>query len=418
MLVVSVRVQEVQELQVARAHRLATLTASSFPQSHVLSLTNEKEIQYYNIDDIHESENAIVCFCRDTVIKRLLPFEDYRYKLKNPQERQRCLLEGLEWNRKFTNGIHHGLARVYDWKLEQRKIGLGKIAINPTFDLLDPEDEYVLVMRKLPIDDRLDCLLKDATVASQAAIISKQRTYAGLLATYVANMHSQLNSLANADEYWGSSNQLKTKLAENIDSVEEPVGVQSPILRSDLYKRLRLVAVRLRNELLPIFENDEYPRYFEQRVRQHHIKRCHGDLKGRNIWIVSAENARKKILPEGVCILDAIDFNSSFCNIDTLSDFAMLAVDFQIRAKYSLIADYMIEDYLYRTRQTDKASRAVLQYYMIEKAFVGALVSILYDDKALFGARYLQATHDNLQRFVLNRGSFSSNVKPPYLVFS
>ena len=397
----AVRVQEVQELQIAREHRLATLTASSFPQSHALSSTNEKAIQYYNIDDIHESENAIVCFCRDTVIKRLRPFEDYRYKLKSVQERQQCLLEGLEWNRKFTNGIHLGLARIYDWKLEQRKIGLGKIAINPTFDKLDPEDEYVLVMRKLPKDDRLDCLLlNEATVASQAAIISKQRTYAGLLATYVANMYSQLNSLANADEYWGSSNQLKTKLVENIDSVEEPVGVQPPILRSDLYKRLRLVAVRLRNELLPIFENDEYPRYFEQRVRQHHIKRCHGDLKARNIWIVSAENARKKHLPEGVCILDAIDFNSSFCNIDTLSDFAMLAVDFQIRAKYSLIANNLIEEYLHLTGQTDKVSRSILQYYMIEKAFVGALVSILYDDKALFGARYLQATHDNLQRFV------------------
>lgn len=387
---VLVRVQEAQE---ARAHRLATLTASSFPQSHALSSTSDKNIQYYNIDDIHKSENAIVFFCRDIVIKRLRPFEDYRYKLKEPQERQRCLLEGLEWNRKFTNGVYLGLARVYDWKLEQRKIGLGKIAINPTFDKLDREDEYVLIMRKLPKEDRLDCLLKGTT-------ISKQRAYVGLLATYVANMHRQLNSLVNADEYWGNSNQLKTKLAENIESVEKPVGVQTDILKSDLYKRLRSAAVRLRNELLPLFENDEYPRYFEQRVLQHYIKRCHGDLKARNIWIVSPEPARIKQIPEGVCILDAIDFNSSFCNIDTLSDFAMLAVDFQIRARYPLIANNLIEEYLYLTDQTDKVSRLILRYYMIEKAFVGALVSILYDDEPLFGARYLQATHENLQRFV------------------
>jgi aminoglycoside phosphotransferase family enzyme len=379
--------------QAARTSRLSTLTGRSFPQSHSLATTSIDAIHYYQIDDLHKSENAIVCFCCDTVIKRLHSFEDYRYKLKSVQERQKCLLEGLEWNRKFTNGIHLGLARVYDWKPEKRRIGLGEITSNPTLDSLDPEDEYVLVMQKLPKEDRLDCLLKGATFASQ-------RSYVGLLSTYVANMHHRLDILVNDDWYWGNSDQLKTKLTENIESVEKPVGVEDHIKKSNHYKRLQSMAERLRNQLLPIFKNNEYPCYFEQRVHQHHIKRCHGDLKARNIWIVSSEHARKKKLPEGVCILDAIDFNSSFCNIDTLSDFAMLAVDFQIRSPYSQIANFMIEDYLYRTGQTGKLSRSVLQYYLIEKAFVGALVSILYDNSPQLGDKYLQAASENLRRFV------------------
>ncbi len=136
--------------------------------------------------------------------------------------------------------------------------------------------------------------------------------------------------------------------------------------------------------------------YFEQRVSERHIKRCHGDLKARNIWILPSEYAEEKHLQEGVNILDAIDFNPDYCNIDTLSDIAMLAVDLQVRTLSLQLANYMIEEYLKETEQTDKVSRFVLQYYLVEKAFVGAIVSILYDDLPELGESYLQAALRNL----------------------
>ena len=93
----------------------------------------------------------------------------------------------------------------------------------------------------------------------------------------------------------------------------------------------------------------------------------------------------------GVRVLDAIDFNPDFCNIDTLSDFAMLVADIHARTSSSELAYHIIEDYLRLTKQQDKGSRFALNYYLVEKAFVGALVSILYDKNWWLGQNYLVA---------------------------
>ena len=78
-------------------------------------------------------------------------------------------------------------------------------------------------------------------------------------------------------------------------------------------------------------------------------------------------------------ILDAIDFNPEFYNIDTLSDLAMLVIDIQARTKSPSLADLIVEDYLRDTMQQDEVSRSVLAYYCVEKAIVGAAVSIVDD---------------------------------------
>ncbi len=93
------------------------LSSMSFPLLHT---PPEDHIQYYIVDDIHQSENAVLLFCANTAIKKLLPYKDQRYNLEKVRDRQSCLLEGLKWNRKFTSGVHIGLARIY--RLEAEKI--------------------------------------------------------------------------------------------------------------------------------------------------------------------------------------------------------------------------------------------------------------------------------------------------------
>lgn len=377
-----------RQLQIAREKRLATLPSLPFPLLH--EPLPEEHIKYSTVDDIHYSENAMLLFCHNTVIKRLLAYKDQRYNQLEMQKRHECLLEGLLWNRKFTQGIHLGLVPIYDWILDQRKIGLGKVLRNPGPGDLDLKAEYALLMFKLPKEYRLDILIKE-----RLAIIS-DKSFARLLSSYLVNMHYDFAAPCNSAELWGNVNQLKKKLEGNLANVEKPEKVAIEILRSGYYKSLLAISDALKTYLLPIFEQSEYVTYFEGRLREGQIKRCHGDLKARNIWILPPGYAKYKHLHEGVNVLDAIDFNPSYCNIDTLSDMAMLAIDLQVRTQSSQLANIMIEEYLEQTRQVDRASRFILQYYLVEKAFVGAYVSILYDKLFDLGKAYLHVAQTNL----------------------
>ena len=379
-------------MQVARERRLATLPSLPFPLLQE-PLPQQERIQYSTVDDIHYSENAMLLFCHNTVIKRLMAYKDQRYDQVELQKRHESLLEGLNWNRKFTPGVYLGLVPIYDWKLDQRKIGLGKLLRNPAPNNLVPNVEYALLMRKLPKEYRLDYLLAGGASISNLF-------YAYELTQFLSKMHLRLLEddayVPTDSESWGSVSQLRSKLIHNLDVVDNPVGVKKEVLQGESYKHLRSFSCVLRNELLPIFENTEYRSYFEQRVRQRFIRRCHGDLKGRNIWVLPSEYAQTQQMQQRICLLDVIDFNPNYCHIDVLSDFAMFAVDMQIRTSSRHLTSYMIEDYLHQMGQTDKASRSVLRYYLVEKAFVGAYVSILYDNLPDFGEAYLQAAKRNL----------------------
>src|SRR5205085_1000072 len=98
-----------------------------------------------------------------------------------------------------------------------------------------------------------------------------------------------------------------------------------------------------------------------------------------------------------VYLLDAVDFNEMYSNIDIVSDVAMLVIDIQTRTKSLELANLMIEEYLELTRQQDKLSRLVLSYYLVEKAIIGAAVSILYDRLPDIGLAFLEVAQMRLE---------------------
>ena len=79
------------------------------------------------------------------------------------------------------------------------------------------------------------------------------------------------------------------------------------------------------------------------------IKRCHGDLKSPHIWITPYTYISNSEPWMYVRVLDAIDFNPTYCNIDILSDLAMLILDIQARTKSSEITSQFVKDYLLLT---------------------------------------------------------------------
>lgn len=381
-----------------RSSRSVLLSAIEFP--HYSASIQES----YEIENLHQSENAWLLFTRHretnkhVVMKILRPYKDSRYTLETIKDRQQCQLKAVRWNREFTQGVHIGLAPLCNLTPDQRIINIGKTIKYPTERMLDPKADYVLLMHELRKEQRLDHLLKEGNPLSHQNTISHQY-YLRILAKYMEYMYSSLARvrlpLASDDGVlWGSADQLRKKLFHNFSLVDPSVMTNEDPNYAKYYRELRNTQRLLKDDLLWVFENTGYRRFFEQRRQKRHIRRCHGDLKARNIWI----DTQKGVEPwQCVSVLDAVDFNPMYSNIDILSDFAMLVADIEVRTNSSRLADRLVEDYLRFTEQQDEVSRAVLTYYLVEKAFIGAIVNIIYDNLPALGQAFLQVTRERLE---------------------
>ncbi len=323
-----------------------------------------------------ENEQDSSSYC---VIKILLDYEDTRYHQKYLSGRCAAQLEALHWNPKFTSNVYLGLAPILapdletlkrlkvDMPRDQRKISIGKLSTDP-YELeqtSDPKSEYALVMKSLPDKYRLDHLLLQYPNEGNPTI---QHLLAGLLERIIEIQKTQPSVHDQCDKdglQWGSYQQLIKKLDHNF-------GLFKRIANKDarLHQQYAFLTKRLRK----IVRCASLQYYFQLRVSQGYIKRCHGDLKADNIWLEENEHR--------IHILDAIDFNPSYCHIDTLSDIAMLVIDVQAYTQTPAIANYLISSYLQQTGlQNDMAAQTVLRYYLVEKAIVRAAVNIAFDQE-------------------------------------
>jgi aminoglycoside phosphotransferase family enzyme len=370
----------------------------------------------YEIKDTRLSECALILFARDTteskrvVMKLLRDYADTRYSLNTLERRQQCQLEALERNKVFTPDVYQGLVRADYFDLPQGNFPVSEIIKNPmsadishldlhngyiyaspiiekpTAETLDPGAEYALVMNELPQNRRLDHLLLQESKLSLQHI--------RLLTRHIAHVHKLLDPTTFSEDglQWGSYEQLRKKLMHNfglLDLVLTTNGHCRAGNRSEeTLAQLQETLGRLKKVLIWTFMQSCYYDYFEQRVKEQCIKRCHGDLKSPNIWILPSDQEDGE--KDAVKILDAIDFNLTYSTIDTLSDFAMLVVDVQARTGSALLANEMIEYYLSLTEQESEVAKSVLDYYLVEKAIVGAAISIVYDDAQDLGLSLLQ----------------------------
>lgn len=357
----------------------------------------------YDIEKKLSSQPACLLFAHQhedvaepVVIKILRSYRDPRYRLKSRAERQSCQLEALAWNTKFAKDIYIGLASVLHET--NSTITLGKIIRDvKEKSSLNTDYEYALIMKRLPEDRQLSYLLEHGSRSESAY-------YAQLLTQCVVEIHKGLTPLNEKEEQrWGNYTALREKLQENLMLVK-PLFEEKTIKSLSAYNgfhnwvfdlfrlsRVKKTFASLQKSLTTVVETGHYEEKFAQRIDRPSIYRCHGDLKAPNIWIV--EN-------DLVQILDTIDFNPMFCHIDVLSDFAMLVIDIQVRTKSSALADSMIEDYLCAMKQTDAVSRAVLAYYLVEKAYVGAAISIMYDKEIDLGLRFLKVARRRMEKLL------------------
>lgn len=110
---------------------------------------------------------------------------------------------------------------------------------------------------------------------------------------------------------------------------------------------------------------------FEQRMEQHRIRECHGDLHLRNMCLWQGE----------LLLFDCIEFNEPFRFIDVMSDVAFTVMDLEARQRPDL-GNAFLNTYVEATG--DWEGLQVLPVYLSRQAYVRAKVtSFLLDDPAI-----------------------------------
>jgi aminoglycoside phosphotransferase family enzyme len=326
---------------------------------------------------LHESENE------QMVVKILQSYQDKRYSLETLNKRHQCLLKALRLNRIFSPELYIGLAPLYDLDLLRKNLCIGEIIANPTEKALDANVEYVLLMKPQDREFRIDYLLAQ-----------REFTYLMPLVEYVASMHVNLKSISLEEGvYWGRYEHLISKLEHNLELLDFLVDYCE---QSDWDDRQQFIAriIKVKRIFQAVAMQDCYPRYFTRRVEKGYIKHCHGDVKSPHIWVASGRRNDEQV--QAFNMVDAVDFNDMYSHIDILSDFALLLADVQARTHSLALVNEMTSYYLSKTQQNEEETRAVLDYYCIEKAIVCAGISILYNGEPHLGRAFLEVAENRL----------------------
>ena len=301
------------------------------------------------------------------------------------KRRTQYLLEGLEFNRIFAPDIYFGIVPILsERKLKYDVIECGPLIRNPEITSLDCDRPYALVMKRLDEGWRLDPQLYSGLLGNKRGM--------EFIAQEIANMHKRLKqSPAN----FGTPEGLMSKLRFNGEFFHEALDQLPAILENSDLNVLR------RTDKILEHIGIAYSQSFNVRHNYGYIKRCHGDLKASNLWIPSNGD----MIPGRVLFLDCVDFNPEFCNIDTLSDVAMLAIDLEMRLGVNLkdrgkqLARHFLNTYLQVTNEKSYVW-PILEYYMTEKAIVCAYMSILFDGTPTLGEKYLRVALNHTHNLI------------------
>jgi uncharacterized protein len=207
--------------------------------------------------------------------------------------------------------------------------------------------EYAVKMRELPHGWFLSELLTKEAVGETE------------IDRVISRLHQfyESESPTPAIEEWGRPEKLKISTDENFTQVEAFVGMTiSPV----------------GFETIRHFTNGFYAaneRLFRERMEQHRIRDCHGDLHLDHIHIT----------PEATTIFDCIEFNDRFRFIDVANDLAFLAMDFDFEGKRVLGSLFLRNA---AGAFGDAGLQEVANFYKCYRAFVRGKVETLQTTSA------------------------------------
>jgi aminoglycoside phosphotransferase family enzyme/predicted kinase len=202
--------------------------------------------------------------------------------------------------------------------------------------------EYAVKMKELPHGWFLNELLEKNLVGEKeiSRVIS------------ILHRFYQAEAPTPGIEQWGTPEKLKISTDENFAQVEPFVG--------KTISAAAFEAIRRFTDQFYILNEDR----FRERIQQHRILDCHGDLHLDHVHIT----------PEATTIFDCIEFNDRFRFIDIANDLAFLAMDFDFEGRSDL-GNLLLRNAAHELR--DAGMLKVANFYKCYRAFVRGKVETI-----------------------------------------
>ncbi|HTM86244.1 MAG TPA: hypothetical protein VL179_15350, partial [Mycobacterium sp.] len=273
---------------------------------------------------IHETHSGIIVLAGDKAYKSKKPVKTEFLDFSTPARRERVCAREVELNSRLAADSYLGVAHL-------------------TVPGGGPP-EPVIVMRRHPDGARLATMVRGSVPAGPVA--DGLRAIAAALARFhdTADRNRQIDACGTAEavrrrwqDNFTEMAALETGTAANVVSAAQLQEIQ----------RLAMQYIAGRSVL------------FTRRITGRRIVDGHGDLLADDIFC----------LPDGVEILDCLEFDDNLRYVDVIDDIAFLAMDLEFLGRREL-ADFFVEQY--RAATDDDAPASLLSFYVAYRALVRA----------------------------------------------
>ena len=269
--------------------------------------------------------------CRETHISLVFLAGDYAYKIKKPvglefldfrtleRRREDCHAE-VRLNARLAADVYEGVFPV-----TREDEGL-------MFNGTGEPVEYVVRMRRLPDDRAMPAMLARGRLDSN----DLDRLAAVLAGFYPDTVVS---------DGVGGLETVRENCAENFRQIRD--FVPDRVSAADLETLRRATRLFLQRR----------ERRISERLAEGHVRECHGDLRGEHVYF----------LPEGIRIIDGIEFNRRMRFGDVASDIAFLLMDLEYQG-FSQAAEMLLVRFL--GRYDDSGMLGLLDFFRCYRACV------------------------------------------------
>lgn len=272
------------------------------------------------------------------------------YKLKKPVRfsfldystlplRRHYCQEEVRLNRRLAPTVYLGVVPVvplaHHYKVQEEQGAEDANAV-----------EFMVKMRRLPTEQRLDTLLSEGRVAKEGIHALARR-----LVRFHATVPADRKGTYGAPELiWQA----------HMDNFQETAAFVGQTLSESQYTSIRDFS---RN-----FFTEHYE-LFRQRVRAGRIREGHGDLRCDHVYF----------LAEGITIIDCIEFSPRLRTCDVASELAFLAMDLELHSAPALAAELV---HTYAVQANDEDLLQLLPFYQCYRAYVRGKVESLKSSEA------------------------------------
>ena len=303
-----------------------------------------------------------------THISIVLVADDFVYKIKKPvdfgfldfstlKKRRYYCHQEINLNRRLSKGLYIDvLPVIFDGR--HHKIGEGRGEVV----------EYAVKMKRIPDRTLMKSLFERGELRSK---------HLKKIAQVLAGFHLSAQR-SNEIEKFGSPEMFRINTDENFEQTKRYIG--TTIGHNDF---------NTINQWTDGFYSENRT-LFQDRIRSHKIRDCHGDLHMEHVC-----------LADPIAIFDCIEFNDRFRYTDTLADIAFLLMDLEYKGGKDL-ADTLWD--FYTEIAGDSNMDALLTFYKVYRAYVrGKVNSFQIDDEQIGPDKKEEAIQTARQYFQLAR---------------